>query len=74
MAESESLPRRSKAPEPFEWHDEYMVCHAVGYPDPFLPWPNTRENAQRFAAEHKGARTVVKHRIATQWQELSDGA
>lgn len=50
---------------------EYIVCFAPGYPDPHMPWPNTREHAERFAAERYPA--VVKTRLVSDWQVLAPG-
>lgn len=58
--------------------EEFIVCHAAGYPDPFSPHPNTLENARRFADEHSGPRPsgttyapVIKRRLASPWREVA---
>jgi hypothetical protein len=52
----------------------YVVIQAAGYPDPYRPWPNTLENAQRFAREHRrdGYPSLVRTRLASQWETLDD--
>lgn len=55
--------------------EEFIVCYAPGYPDPFRPHPNTLEEARRFAAEHTfnhatntKAEPVIKTRLVSDWE------
>lgn len=53
---------------------EFIVCHAAAYPAPFRPTPNTLEQAQRFAEEHRqadGSPAVVKSRLVSDWSVSS---
>jgi hypothetical protein len=55
---------------------EFIVCQAAGYPDPYSPWPNTRENSERFAAEHRRSPkypATVMTRLVSEWVELREG-
>lgn len=47
--------------------EEFSVIHARGYPAPHHPWPQTRENAERFVRENGG---TLRHRFVTEWAEL----
>lgn len=52
---------------------EYIVCYAAGYPDPVRPHPNTRENVERFALNHRRLPdypAIIKTRLITDWEEL----
>lgn len=54
--------------------EEFIVCYAPGYPDPFTPWPNTLENAIRFRDDHQrggDGRTYnpkIKRRLVSDWE------
>lgn len=57
--------------------EEFIVCRAAGYPDPYRPHPNTREEALRFANEHSvnastGERVepIVRRRVVSDWQDV----
>jgi len=57
--------------------EQFIVCFAAGYPDPFSPHPNTYEEAVRFADEHTVKATtgervhpVVRRRVASSWEEV----
>lgn len=49
--------------------EEFIVCHARGYPDPYKPWPQTRERAEEFARERGGE---LKRRLVTDWRTVAD--
>ena len=62
---------------PSELREEFVVCHAAGYPDPHRPWPNTLEHAQQFADEHRLSgitgepvepAPTVKRRVVSDWE------
>lgn len=60
-----------------ELREEFVVCHAAGYPDPHRPHPNTREYAHRFAGEHRRLPefpAVVKRRLVSEWTEEPNAA
>lgn len=44
--------------------EEFIVCGACGYPDPFSPTPNTLEGARRFQATCGG---VINRRLRSAW-------
>jgi hypothetical protein len=57
--------------------EEFIVCFAAGYPDPFSPTPNTLEEASRFAAEHsfdhvagEPVQPVIKRRLSSAWEAV----
>lgn len=57
--------------------EEFVVCGAAGYPDPHRPHPNTRTNAEQFAADHSFDRVarepvqpVIRWRIVSDWHDL----
>jgi hypothetical protein len=51
--------------------EEFIVCHAAGYPDPHRPHPNTLGEALAFAAEHRiSGATVVKRRLVSDWKDV----
>jgi hypothetical protein len=59
--------------------EEFIVCYAPGYPDPYRPHPNTLEHAKQFAVEHQWnhvtnepARPVIKRRLISDWEEVAD--
>jgi hypothetical protein len=47
--------------------DEFIVCHARGYPDPFRPVPNTLERAREFVSAHDGE---IKYRVVSEWETV----
>lgn len=56
---------------------EFIVCGAAGYPDPFSPTPNTLENAIRFADKHSfnkvtgsPIRPIIKRRLVSDWRPV----
>lgn len=63
---------------PSEVSEEFIVCGAAGYPDPFRPHPNTLEEARRFARDHsvnatgERLRPVVRRRLVSEWAVISD--
>lgn len=64
-----TLPQQRK---PDELRREYIVCRAAGYPDPHSPFPNTRENAERFARDHRrlpNFPAIIKTRLVSEWTE-----
>lgn len=55
--------------------EEFIVCHAAGYPDPYKPTPNTLEEARRFAREHTTERfpsPVIRRRVVSDWETVAD--
>jgi hypothetical protein len=73
----EALARQADPKMPVR--EEFIVCHAAGYPDPHRPHPNTLGEALAFAAEHRisgvtGApvdpQPVVKRRLVSDWKDV----
>jgi len=59
--------------------EEFMVCGAAGYPDPFRPHPNTLAEARQFAAEHsvnavtgEAMHPVIRRRLVSDWVTVAD--
>lgn len=53
--------------------EEFIVCYAPGYPDPFRVHPPTLEKARKFAAEHTrpGWRLPeIKRRVVSEWEDV----
>lgn len=59
--------------------EEFVVCHAAGYPDPYKPTPNTLEEARRFRDKHRwnhsigrpmDPQPVVKRRLISPWEDV----
>jgi hypothetical protein len=60
--------------------EEFFVVHAAGYPSGHSPWPNTLENARRFAEEHcvsgvtgqpVDPQPVVRRRLVSEWSDAA---
>lgn len=47
--------------------EEFIICYARGYPDPFSPVPNTIESASKFQRKHGGQ---IKRRLRSEWQDV----
>lgn len=47
--------------------EEFIVCGACGYPDPFSPTPNTLEGARRFQATNGG---VIYRNLRSAWAHV----
>ena len=52
-----------------ELREEFVVCLAAGYPDPYGPTPNTYEKALEFQREHGGR---IKRRVSSQWKWVGE--
>ncbi len=53
--------------------EEFIVCFAAGYPDPYRPHPNTLANAERFRDEGRRLPefpAIVKRRVVSDWREV----
>jgi hypothetical protein len=59
--------------------EEFFVIHAAGYPSGHSPWPNTLEEARRFADEHRISGVTgqpvdpqprIRRRLASDWEDV----
>lgn len=51
----------------FGFRNEFIVCRALGYPDPFSPTPNTIEAASKFQRKHGGQ---IRRRVVSNWEDV----